>query len=315
MHCAAQYGHAGTVSLLHTHGANVNAVDEDGLSPLHMAAQYGHAATISLLIGIGGMLNLQNKVGRTVLIAAVQYGHAGTAKLLLDRKADINLSDFKASCPCCALYDAMKLVRSLCVIVPTGPHSSSCCRAVRPRWHRQSPHQLCDTPSLSLSYSASPNHLRAHASTNPTLKTGRLFARPLSTATVAPSRQPYAFQPHAPPLTLTCTCTSHANQLLLDAGASVNIQDDKGRTPLFSAARYRHAGTVALLLCRQADMNLADLKGRTPLLAAAEHGHINTINLLLEKGANYLTVDLKGRTALHEAAQNGHELCTNVLCK
>jgi ankyrin repeat protein len=78
----------------------VNAVDEDGLSPLHMAAQYGHAATISLLIGIGGMLNLQNKVGRTVLIAAVQYGHAGTAKLLLDRKADINLSDFKVSCPC-----------------------------------------------------------------------------------------------------------------------------------------------------------------------------------------------------------------------
>jgi ankyrin repeat protein len=95
MHCAAQYGHAGTVALLHTHGANVNAVDEDGLSPLHMAAQYGHAATISLLIGIGGNLNLQNKAGRTVLIAAVQYGHAGTAKLLLDRKADINLGDSK----------------------------------------------------------------------------------------------------------------------------------------------------------------------------------------------------------------------------
>jgi len=84
----------------------VNAVDEDGLSPLHMAAQYGHAATISLLIGIGGLLNLQNKVGRTVLIAAVQYGHAGTAKLLLDRKADINLADFKVSFSAHASRDA-----------------------------------------------------------------------------------------------------------------------------------------------------------------------------------------------------------------
>jgi ankyrin repeat protein len=104
-------------------------------------------------------------------------------------------------------------------------------------------------------------------------------------------------------------------QLLLDAGAAVNVVDDKGRTPLFSAARYRHAGTVALLLCRQADMNLADIKDRTPLLAAAEHGHINTINLLLEKGANYLAFDKKGRSALHEAAQNGHELCTSLLCR
>lgn len=118
----------------------------------------------------------------------------------------------------------------------------------------------------------------------------------------------------------------------------MNVVDDKGRTPLFSgevlsanvhitpltlffsqllfsAARYRHAGTVALLLCRQADMNRADMKDRTPLLAAAEHGHINTINLLLEKGANYLAFDKKGRSALHEAAQNGHELCTSLLCR
>lgn len=82
-------------------------------------------------------------------------------------------------------------------------------------------------------------------------------------------------------------------QLFLDAGATVNIVDDKGRTPLFLAACYRHAGTVALLLCRQADMNLADVKKRTPLLAAAEHGHINIINLLLEIGANYLAFHSK----------------------
>jgi ankyrin repeat protein len=93
------------------------------------------------------------------------------------------------------------------------------------------------------------------------------------------------------------------------------VVDIKGRTPLFSAARYHHAGTVALLLCRQADMNLADLKNRTPLLAAAEHGHINTINLLIEKGANHLSFDKKGRSALHEAAQNGHELCSALLCR
>ena len=151
---------------------------------------------------------------------------------------------------------------------------------------------------------------RAPRSTNRTLKIAPPCELLLNTDTEAPSRQHLARAlPHlaAPP---------HSSaQLLLDAGATVNIVDDKGRTPLFSAARYRHAGTVALLLCRQADMNLADVKQRTPLLAAAEHGHINTINLLLEKGANHLAFDIKGRSALHEAAQNGHELCTALLCR
>jgi ankyrin repeat protein len=150
---------------------------------------------------------------------------------------------------------------------------------------------------------------REPALTNLTLKIALPCELLLNTDTVAPSRYRDTFA--------SCFSRTPHNlaQLLLDAGAAVNIVDDKGRTPLFAAARYRHAGTVALLLCRQADMNLADLKQRTPLLAAAEHGHINTINLLLEKGANHLAFDSKGRSALHEAAQNGHELCTMLLCR
>lgn len=195
----------------------------------------------------------------------------------------------------------------------SGPHPLARCCSIRARRHRELAHQLCARPCFVhgvLRNIRARDGLQGAKVDQPDtknrtpLRAAAQYGHGGTVKAIPRSRL-------APP----CGPVSQLAQLLLDAGATVNIVDDKGRTPLFSAARYRHAGTVALLLCRQADMNLADVKQRTPLLAAAEHGHINTINLLLEKGANYLACDSKGRSALHEAAQNGHELCTALLCR
>jgi ankyrin repeat protein len=51
--------------------------------------------------------------------------------------------------------------------------------------------------------------------------------------------------------------------LLLDRGAHIDDQDNRGRTPLMIAAELNHAGAVDLLLARGADKGLRDKQGKS----------------------------------------------------
>jgi ankyrin repeat protein len=82
-------------------------------------------------------------------------------------------------------------------------------------------------------------------------------------------------------------------QLLLDAGADVNIQDsaaeNSGETPLISASKMGHIGIVRLLLKNGADVNAqasaAEIPGG-PLISAVRMGHTTIVKILLDKGAD-----------------------------
>jgi ankyrin repeat protein len=108
-------------------------------------------------------------------------------------------------------------------------------------------------------------------------------------------------------------------QLLLDRGATVNVLDSLGLTPLHEAARAGHLPVVALLLANGADPNLRELVssedtvdvdytapiGLTPLHLAAFSAHsrsgIELVQRLLEAGASAELPDDLGNTALHAA--------------
>ena len=57
----------------------------------------------------------------------------------------------------------------------------------------------------------------------------------------------------------------------LDAGSSVDETDQRGRTPLFVAARNNHREAVQALLARGADPNVPAADGQTPLSSACLH--------------------------------------------
>lgn len=75
-------------------------------------------------------------------------------------------------------------------------------------------------------------------------------------------------------------------ELLIRAGANVNVTDEKGRTPLHNvvARNYYSAMSVAkLLIDAGANVNATDNQGKTPL-NLAQREHIE--KLLIDAGAN-----------------------------
>jgi ankyrin repeat protein len=98
-------------------------------------------------------------------------------------------------------------------------------------------------------------------------------------------------------------------QLLLDYGANVNVDDKHRNTPLHFAASEGHFEAARMLLERGADVNSQNDKGLTPLLQASQgrrEGHRDIMRLLLDYGANVNMHDKHRNNPLHFAVSEGH---------
>jgi len=93
---------------------------------------------------------------------------------------------------------------------------------------------------------------------------------------------------------------------LVDHGASVNLQNFRGETALFTACARGLEDKVEFLLESGADVHIADLDGATPLhAAAAGQGDASLISLLVRYGASVKAGDDEGDTPLHWAVREG----------
>jgi len=69
-------------SLLSSPGADVNATNERGNTPLLEAARYGHEDICRLLIAAGADVKAKDKDGKTALMLAVQNNHDDVVRVL-----------------------------------------------------------------------------------------------------------------------------------------------------------------------------------------------------------------------------------------
>lgn len=65
-------------------GANINACQRDGESPLYKACENGHDGIVKLLLSHGANANLCKENGKTALHAATAYGHKTIVETLLN---------------------------------------------------------------------------------------------------------------------------------------------------------------------------------------------------------------------------------------
>lgn len=96
-------------------------------------------------------------------------------------------------------------------------------------------------------------------------------------------------------------------KLLLDHGASIDLQNHSGSTSLHMACFYSHKNLVSLLLDRGASINLPKHDGRTPLHISCFKGHHNIASLLLDRGASIDRRTREGWTPLHAACFKGYQ--------
>jgi hypothetical protein len=96
---AAYNGHEAIARLLLDKGAEVNATDDYGVTPLSEAASNGHEAIARLLLDKGAEVNATDIYGVTPLLEAASNGHEAVARLLLDKGAEINATDISGRTP------------------------------------------------------------------------------------------------------------------------------------------------------------------------------------------------------------------------
>ena len=93
LHIATGCGHEAIIGLVLDRGADIEAKDSYERTPLHMFLWYGQEAAIRLLLNRGADIEAKDSNGRTPLDNASLCGHVAMVGLLLNRRADIEARD------------------------------------------------------------------------------------------------------------------------------------------------------------------------------------------------------------------------------
>lgn len=90
LHSAAQKGDILKVNQLIAEGADINAIDRSGMTPLLLAAMWGKGEVANTLIKAGADINAKDKFNATPLHGAAINGNTEIAVALIKAGADIN---------------------------------------------------------------------------------------------------------------------------------------------------------------------------------------------------------------------------------
>ncbi|XP_065577154.1 serine/threonine-protein phosphatase 6 regulatory ankyrin repeat subunit C-like [Artemia franciscana] len=297
-------------------GADVHIRNSEQLSPLHLAAHCGHTQTVECLLRSGADVNARDVKDRSPLHLAARHGHTQTAECLSRCGAEVNARDVKDRSP---LHLAARHGHT-----QTAECLSRCGAEVNAR-------DVNDKSPLHLAAFCGHTQtaeclLRSGADINATEKCD--IGSPLHLAAVRGHTQ-----------TAECLLRSGADvnarciydqsplhlaavhghtqtaECLSRCGAEVNARDVNDSRPLHLAAHFGHTQTVECLLKSGADINARDKYDGSPLHLAAFHGHTQTAECLLRSGADVNARYIYGKSPLHFAAFRGHQKIVEYLLK
>ena len=100
---------------------------------------------------------------------------------------------------------------------------------------------------------------------------------------------------------------------LLRRGASVDLPDSWGGTPLMNAAGYGHLAVLRVLLRHHSDPDQQCDRGSSSLMHAADQGHEACVQTLLRAGANTELRNKLGETASQVAKARQHHVLAAMI--
>ena len=250
---AIECGDKDFVKFLLSRGANPDAQDKEGKTPLYVASEKGHENIVELLLQYNANPNIRTAMGEAPLHVALKEDNEKIAELLLAHGANINIQDKNGIAPLhsASVRGHAKIVE---LLLTHGANPNIQYQGRKTSLHAASKEGKEKIVELLLTHGANVNIKDNDRET------------PLYAASVR----------------------GHAKivELLLTDGADPNIQTEEGKTPLYVASDKGHAKIVELLLTNGAKVNIQDNNGRTPLYVASVRGHAKIVELLLTNGAN-----------------------------
>lgn len=312
LHEAVRYGHADIARMLLTSGAQVDAPDSIGKTPLLLiipqAAQhdvyslllqykaninqkdmYGdtvlHIATMGgakveilrLLVDSGASVNERNKQGVTPLAVAIEHNLADHVAFYAAAGSDINAEDNNGNTPLTrALTGDITLLQTLLTTKNVLSHDSA-----------------GNTPlHIAIMHDAPLSFIKYIVDTNADVNARNKNGDSALYLTVQKNRKT-------------------VGELLLDHGASVFSTNTQNYSPLRLA--LTNGGTVQDWLITSSTLNATDGSGNTPLHYAAEWKLDDALKALIQKGAKVNAVNANGENAIFTAVHADSPSTINIL--
>ena len=242
-----------TAGLLLDAGANPNLANHQGVAPLHLAIANGDLATVELLLKAGADATLADQAGETPLMLAARAGDAAiAARVLALAPVDERDAEYAQTALMIAVREGRADIVRL--LLDAGADANAATRAgAEPDFRR--PSDNAGSKGIGIIRGGWPE--RGMRPPVPGGKTPLLYATRRGDLAVT--------------------------ELLVDAGADLELGDADGVTPLLSAilnasiavargarGEAEHLAVARFLLERGANVAAADWYGETPLWAAVD---------------------------------------------
>ena len=277
LHTAATAGSKDMVELLVTKGADVNAEDREGGTPLWYAKGKNHTDVVELLNKYGARSDMPVQA----LLDAVRDGKSEQVKSLIEKGANMNTRDYQGRTPL----------------------------------HLAAAKGYTDIAELLVKGGADINAKSDNLGTTALIVAIQNGHRDTVKVLVANGADVNA-KGVENQTALHCAAKRGdvgIGKILMAQGAQTEAKCKYGGTPLAWAAYEGQAEFAALLIEHGADIEAKLLDGRTtPLGRAVAQGHLDAAKVLLAKGANVNTRP-SGRTLVHVAMHMGHQDMVRLL--
>lgn len=254
---AVQAGDSLTLQLLLDGGANPNVKDAYEQALLHWAVHSGSVDCVRILIESGATIDVVDHFNRRPLHHAVIYSHRDCVRILVEEGAALDVVDCHGKTP---LHETALLHDTDCldILLEAGAATDVTCKGGHTTLYSTA--LLGNVAALSALLKAGAfvdEPTRASKETPLHAATGAIFA---STACV---------------------------KMLLASGATTDVRDYLGRTPLHNAVRNRSLDSVRALHQAGADPHVQDKDWVTPLQLAEQiysrvqlEGHTLSIKIM-----------------------------------
>jgi ankyrin repeat protein len=273
-------------------GADVNAADPLATTPLMWAARYGDVVVVDRLLRAGANAAAENVFGVTPMAEAALIGSESVIRELLAAGVDPDSPNPEGETALMLVVRTGQLGAAK-VLIDAGADVN-----VKERWAGQ-------TALMWASAQLQPEMVKlllAHGAEVDARSTVRQWSRKVSSE---PRPKELAQGGLTPLMFAARAGCSECAELLLDAGADIDLADPYGVTPVMVAALNLQNDLAAYLIEQGADIAQWDLYGRTPLYVAidlvdypppqgprqgrdspAPMSGLKLAELLLERGAN-----------------------------